>query len=418
MFDQEPEVLVAGAGPVGQFAALALARRGVRVQVVDTGIWACTHSYALALHSQTRELLEKAGVAGRIAGRAEPVRTIALYDGSVRRAEIQLAPGELAVLGQDAIEEAFEAALREAGVKVAWRQEAIAYTPGDRDVTVRLDKYEKESRGYIVAHTEWVVAKSPVVEVPFVVGADGYHSRVRRSLGFDYAEIGPPSYYAVFEFKSDIALNGEMRIVMSNGATDVLWPLPNGYCRWNFELPGPPTTGESDRIKDRMLMPGTSVPVALDEASLRGFISQRAPWFRGSIDGFSFRILARFEKRLSSGYGHGRMWLAGDAAHVTGPIGVQSMNVGLFEADDLAECIKRSLAGTGRGDELKSYQARWMGVWRQLHGLEGGLKAKPGVDPWVAQNASRLLSCLPAHGAELTRLAGQLGLEMAASAQA
>jgi 2-polyprenyl-6-methoxyphenol hydroxylase-like FAD-dependent oxidoreductase len=51
--DKTPQVLIAGAGPVGLFTALCLARRGVGVRIVDTGVWGCTHSYALALHAQT-----------------------------------------------------------------------------------------------------------------------------------------------------------------------------------------------------------------------------------------------------------------------------------------------------------------------------------------------------------------------------
>ena len=61
IINSRSEVLVVGAGPVGLFAALSLAKRGVRVQVVDTGVWPCQHSYALALHPQTLALLEKLG---------------------------------------------------------------------------------------------------------------------------------------------------------------------------------------------------------------------------------------------------------------------------------------------------------------------------------------------------------------------
>jgi 2-polyprenyl-6-methoxyphenol hydroxylase-like FAD-dependent oxidoreductase len=50
MFKEKPEVLVVGAGPVGLFTALLLVKQGARVQVVDTGRRACSHSYALGLH--------------------------------------------------------------------------------------------------------------------------------------------------------------------------------------------------------------------------------------------------------------------------------------------------------------------------------------------------------------------------------
>ena len=50
------------------------------------------------------------------------------------------------------------------------------------------------------------------------------------------------------------------------------------------------------------------------------------------------------------------MWLAGDAAHMTGPVGMQSMNVGLFEAHDLAGILARILRQRSTADELAAYE--------------------------------------------------------------
>ena len=412
MNGDQPEVLIAGAGPVGQFAALALAKRGIRVRIVDTGIWACTHSYALALHPHSIKLLDQLGLSSRLRDRAYPVKTIGLYDSALRKGQIRLnAP--MYVLGQDAIEEVLEKALRDLGVGIEWRHELTSLETGQNNVQAHIDKFEKESRGYVVAHTEWVLAKSETLEVPFVIGADGYNSRVRRAAGIEFEETGPPIYYAVFEFKSNFELAGEMRIVLGDDTTDVLWPLANGYCRWSFQLPGY-ATSENERTKDRMLVAGAAGSSSmLDESNLRTFISQRAPWFRGSVEGFSFRMLARFERRLARRFGAGRLWLAGDAAHLTGPVGIQSMNLGFEEAADLAETVARILTNMASSRELEAYDTRWTSAWRQLQGREGGLRPKAGTDPWMAQHASRLVSCLPAHGSELGQMAEQLGLELA-----
>jgi len=166
----------------------------------------------------------------------------------------------------------------------------------------------------------------------------------------------------------------------------------------------------SKRPKDRRISQETSYPEVLDAAHLRVFIAQRAPWFVGSVDDLTWRTVVRFEKRLASAYGQGRMWLAGDAAHLTGPVGVQSMNVGLHEIHDLAGRAAKLLRTQGSVKDLESYNSRWEAEWRMLHGLSGGLKPHSDTDPWVARNASQLLSCLPAHGVELGKLAGQLKL--------
>ena len=108
------------------------------------------------------------------------------------------------------------------------------------------------------------------------------------------------------------------------------------------------------------------------------------------------------------------MWLAGDAAHLAGPAGVQSMNLGLTEASELAGII----AAGGAADAFAAYDARWINEWRKLLGVSASLHADPHPDPWIAARASRLLSCLPAHGEELAALAGQVGLALSAKAGA
>jgi 2-polyprenyl-6-methoxyphenol hydroxylase-like FAD-dependent oxidoreductase len=150
----------------------------------------------------------------------------------------------------------------------------------------------------------------------------------------------------------------------------------------------------------------------VDDAHLRQFIEERAPWFKGSIDHISWRMVVRFERRLAQKFGQNRVWLAGDAAHTTGPVGVQSMNIGLFETWELAHAMSRVLHEGAPLSEVEGCAAAWHAEWRRLHGLAGGLKAGPNADPWIASHATALLSCIPAHGRKLAALAGQIGLTL------
>ncbi len=412
--DKHPEVLISGAGPVGLFAALSLTKREVPVRIIDTGVWPCQHSYALGLHPASLDLLAEFGLRDSILAGSYPVRTLALGDATGTKAEISLGTGPsdcVAVLRQDVLEETLNEALRRLGVQVEWRHELSQLSQDKVAADATIVQFERESRGYIIAHTEWVVSKTHDLSVPYVIGADGYNSRVRRSAGLDFPEAGPAAYYAVFEFATDADLANTMHIVLGQETSDVLWPLPGGNCRWSFQLPHY-TAPPADRDKDRVMLSEGGHDPLLTEENLKIFIRERAPWFKGSIDRIDWRIIVRFERRLASSFGKGRLWLAGDAAHTTGPAGIQSMNLGLAEAHDLTAAIHGILRRGDSDQALAQYNQRWHGIWRQMLGLEGGLRAGDSSLPWAGKNAGRLTACLPAYGDRLAALASQAGLEL------
>jgi 2-polyprenyl-6-methoxyphenol hydroxylase-like FAD-dependent oxidoreductase len=412
-----PEVLVVGAGPVGLFAALSLARQGVSVRIVDRDWRTGAHSYALAIHRRSLALLDELGLREKVLQGAYPIHSVGLYDRAGRRAEIGLSTGEagdlgLATIRQDVLEQILEQALQQSGVRVQWNHEVSGLAVEDDGVLATVDKLEKDSVGYAAAHTEWVVARSTRLKVPYVIGADGHQSTVRRSLGIDYPRVGPPRHFAVFEFQTDAVFHHQMRIAWDDAASSVLWPLPEGYCRWGFELADfAARTGP--RIKDRLAVElgGQAFPV-LAEENLAKLIAERAPWFDGRIGEIRWRIVVRFDSCLASALGRQRAWLAGDAVHMTGPVGMQSMNLGFREAHELTATIAGLLRKDRLVAPLDSYNRRWLSVWRSLLGLAGGLSAGERTDPWVRRYSDRLLPCIPASFEEIPELLGPLDLHL------
>ena len=83
---------------------------------------------------------------------------------------------------------------------------------------------------------------------------------------------------------------------------------------------------------------------AVDE-QIRQYVEKvarhRAPWFSAGVKEITWCTEVVFEQRLAKQFGRDRCWLVGDAAHQTGPVGVQSMNVGMAEAEALAGVLRK-----------------------------------------------------------------------------
>jgi 2-polyprenyl-6-methoxyphenol hydroxylase-like FAD-dependent oxidoreductase len=409
------QVLVVGAGPVGMFAALWLHKLGIKTRIIEEAQDSATRSYALALHPRSLELMDELGVARAILEHARRVDTIGLYDGPERRGEIKLSnlPTEfpfVAILPQSRLEEVLAQALAKQKTAVEWNHRLARLSPGAESVTATIHTLEKESRGYAVMHTETVVAKSRDIKVPFVLGADGHNSLVRRQLDIGFDSVAPDEHFVVLEFTPDTSLPDEARIVLDSATTNVLWPLPGHRCRWSIQSPGGAV--HETRNKDRLLVQvGEQVFPYVEPELVSRWLTQRAPWFHSHIGDPYWRAAVRFEHRIASAFGRSRVWLAGDAGHLTGPVGAHSMNIGFREAADLCNLYAGILNEGMPLDALQGYGEERATEWRKLLGIGGSFEAAPGASSWVAERSSRLLSCIPASGPHLEAALQQLSLQ-------
>jgi 2-polyprenyl-6-methoxyphenol hydroxylase-like FAD-dependent oxidoreductase len=400
------------------FTALLLARQGISVKIVDSESRPTTHSYACALHPRTIQLFEEAGLLQELLAVGRRVETIRLYDGHSPCAELNLAKLPLAfpfllVLPQSKLEELLERQLR-AVVRegVQWNHHLVRLNPAGDRVVATVDRLGPTVTGYIVPHWETVVMDTSEISAAFVVGADGHNSFVRAASGIEYRTVAPPELFVVYEFDSDTATQGEARIVLGHSSTSVLWPLPDGRCRWSFQWPRADEATEFP-TKDRSLFWMEEGPRAdRTQAHLKELIHLRAPWFTGSVEGMDWAIDVQFERRLATQFGQGRCWLVGDAAHQTGPVGVQSVNAGFREAAFLAGLLKGILREGASLSTLQGYDKTFGEEWQRLFGLKGRLAPLEGATPSTIPNPARLLSCLPASGEELGGMLKQLGFEL------
>jgi 2-polyprenyl-6-methoxyphenol hydroxylase-like FAD-dependent oxidoreductase len=224
-----------------------------------------------------------------------------------------------------------------------------------------------------------------------VIGADGYDSAVRRMSGIEMDESGAEELYSVYEIEAAGELPAEARVMLDPDLTSVYWPLEEGRCRWGFQIRN---TADHDASMER----------------LEQLIAARAPWFTARPTRIYWATEGLFARRLARRFGNGGVWLAGDAAHQAAPVGVHSMNSGLNEAHELAARISRVKHAAGSPSLLQDFATETRAAWQRLLGAGEKVRALTGADPWVQQNASRILSCVPASGGDLESLLVQIGL--------
>lgn len=407
----EAEVLVVGAGPVGLMSALMLAERGVSVEVIDEELSNESRNYALMLHPSALKVLDDVGLANGLLTQGVRLDKVAFWDRTGARARMSL--GELKTefpfllsVPRMALEQALEKRLKEKKVAVHWGHRLAEIVPGAEHLTCTVEKLGVDSGGYGVQTTMLVVEKRREQKARYVIGADGFFSVVRRRLGIELESAGPAQGYAPTEFTTDFDLGGEMRIILGDDGAALMFPLPQSRCRFTVEL-----KGEAIPPADSPYIPlGTRLYPALPHEELEANIKARAPWYEARRTSVTWSARVRFEPALARRFGVGRAWLVGDAAHVTGPVGVQSLNEGLREARVLSSRVARILRSGDAPSLLDQYHAQQSAEWRRLLGMRPALEATPAADPWVVKNLTRILPSIPATGAELAALARQLGL--------
>jgi len=381
---RDADVVVVGAGPVGLLAAIALKSAGVDVQIYDAGGRTAAHSYALVLHASTLRLLDGFGLGHACVDAGRAVPRLSVYEGGKRSESLDFSKlsgpnPHVVVLPQAHLESIFEGALSKLGVQVMWNHRVQGFEPSADRVKLSVAVLDKVSTGYPIAHTEVVVDKMIELGARYVVAADGYDSFVRRRLGIAFTDQGRGQLYSVYQFETGGDVPADGRLMVDGDRVGGYWPLPEGRCRFSFPI-------------------GIAAEHRPDAGRLHELLASWAPWFRGTVGATEWTALGLFERKLAASFGGGRVFLAGDAAHLTGPLGGQSMNVGLKEAGDLAARLARALAPGGTADALSDYESSRQAEWKMLFGAE---------TPYGSRRAL-VLPCLPASGKDLEALLSQI----------
>jgi 2-polyprenyl-6-methoxyphenol hydroxylase-like FAD-dependent oxidoreductase len=381
---QRTQVLVVGASPVGLLAALRLRQQGAEVRVIEQQSELSTRSFPVVLHPQSLRILMDLGLSAALFWRGRPLNRLAIYTDHERRALLELpkvsgsGAGAL-TLPQDVIRQALQSALSRLGVAVEY---------GTRLTTLVQDEHSVWGR--LAQHAGVTAGVMTTFDAQYVIGADGYESTARDAIGAQLVEYGALTSFAFFDARTP-RTGREAVLALDDESQNSVYPLRDGVSRFSFQL---------TRSLDR----------PLDEQLLRELLSRRLPWYSGEVERYSWCGVAEFRRALADRLGRGRIWLAGEAAHLTGPLGVQSLNVGLDEADELARGVAEALRDPRSSGFGRDYEAKRRQQWRELLGVEERAAPSARSPDWVRRHLSRVVACLPASEADLDDLMDQLRL--------
>jgi 2-polyprenyl-6-methoxyphenol hydroxylase-like FAD-dependent oxidoreductase len=387
------DVVVAGAGPVGLTAAAELRRRGVRGRIVDRLPARLPYAKAVGIQPRTLEIWDHMGLTRTVLEAAVPMYGQLAYVNGTEQARIDLVlppevPYGFAALPQYETERILDTYLARFGTRIERGTELVAFSQDADGVTVAL-------RSASGAEEE--------VRARYLVGCDGAHSIVRRKLGLTFEGSAFPEEYMLgdVEVDWDLPQGYGVRAMHRNGdgeVDDILVciPLP-GRNRYRMSMMVPlalSTAGRNDGPADGVVhgLDGGRAPAlsdiqaVLDRLSPRPTTASRLRW--SSVFRISHRIVDR--------YGDGRVFVAGDAAHIHPPTGAQGMNTGIQDAWNLAWKLALAIEGGARHDLAASYDAerRPVGeevVERTVRHATQGVQADPADPGTVMLREAQLL---------------------------
>ncbi|MBB6251815.1 FAD-dependent oxidoreductase [Nitrospirillum iridis] len=346
----DTDILIVGAGAAGLTLALDLARRGVDFQLVEKNLSPFPGSRGKGLQPRSLEVFEDLGVLADLQAVGGPYPTVVTYDGAQAvRTQVHdaVAPTPAEPYGSPLMVPQFqtEAVLRRhlavLGHTPAFASELVAFDQDADGVTARLRTTEGEA----------------TVRARYLIGTDGGRSFVRHAL-----DIGFPGETQPFR-----AIIGDMPIAGLDFGAWHRWYTPDALLAL-CPLAGTTLFQVVAQVTDEVTPTLDLVQDIVRTRSGRDDLVVGEPTWLSTL---------RVNLRLADRYRVGRVFIAGDAAHVHPPTGGQGLNTSVQDAYNLGWKLAAVLKGAP-DSLLDSYEAERRPIAAHVLGLSGRLLGQVG----------------------------------------
>ncbi|WP_051580839.1 FAD-dependent monooxygenase [Pseudonocardia acaciae] len=372
----DADVIVVGAGPAGLLLAGDLAEAGVAVTVLERRDAQANLTRAFAVHARTLEELDARGVADELLATGQRVGELRLFG----RVKVGLSglPSRfpfLLVTPQYETERVLLGRAERAGARIERGVEVTALRQDATGVEVDVrgpDRAESTRRA------------------KYLVGSDGVHSTVRHALGEPFPGHSAVRSVMLADVRLSQAPPDVLTVDTGSDGFAFIAPFGDGWYRviaW-----------------DRRNQRPDHDPMDLDQ--VRDIVRRVLGTDLGMHDA---RWMSRFhsDERQAPHYRVGRVFLAGDAAHVHSPAGGQGMNTSLQDAANLGWRLAAAVRGWASEDVLDGYEAERHPVGRAvLRGSGGLLRAALLGNPAARWVRNTVLNAVLKLGPVVSRVAG------------
>ena len=322
------DVLVVGAGPTGLLLANLLGAMGVSTTLIETHDDTVQDPRAVSIDDEAMRVLQAAGLAGEIAA-----ISVQGY-GSIYRGPSGKAFASVMPTGKDygfdkrnAFEQpAFEAVLRKALAR---------YPHVTAHFGTEMTAFEQSSDS-VQATVCARDAQEQSLHARYMVACDGGRSPVRKMLGIAMQGATFEEPWLIVDLKTTRNRCFHTEVFCDPARPCITLPGPGGIRRYEFKL-----------------HPGEAAVAAVQDDFIRGLLAAVGP---DRDEAFRRVRVYTFHARIAERWQDGRVFLAGDAAHLTPPFAGQGMNSGLRDAHNLGWKLAEALHMELPKDLLASYE--------------------------------------------------------------